>query len=192
MNGFRLSTARRPRMNSETTYGPAAAKTARPSGSAGRPGGTAQKNGIVVRIGKSGIGRVNLITSRVPAAVTPAGTVRVPALTASAPTMSLTYSAPGEFIPGMSMRLIERAKASAWTGFPSLKRAFLRSVKVYVFPSFDTRGGRRQHRARFGVRPVAACSDSASARHRSPTTAPSPGRCRRGPGRGSRVPQASG
>jgi hypothetical protein len=40
-------------------------------GSAGVPGGTAQKNGMEIRVRKSGAGRVSLIVSRLPLTVMP-------------------------------------------------------------------------------------------------------------------------
>ena len=123
-----------------TWYGPAAAKTLSPSGSAGMFGGTAQKYGSVRRAGKSGAGCVSRIVSVRPRATTPRAEGARPASTSAAPTMSRVCIAPGECIPGSSVRLIARAKASARTGLPSLKRKPVRSVNLNVRESRETCG----------------------------------------------------
>ncbi len=93
-----------------------------PSGLEGRPGGTAQKNGRVVRLMKSGAGFVNRTTSVFPRATTPVAVFFRPASTSAAPTMSCVNIAPGEWTPGARVRLIACANAFARTGDPSLKR----------------------------------------------------------------------
>ena len=72
-------------------YGPAAGKAPTPSGSDGNPGGTAQKNGIVVCAGKSTTGRLKRTVSVLPRATTPLALVVLPFWTSSAPTMPNVY-----------------------------------------------------------------------------------------------------
>ena len=109
-----------------------------PSGSTGRLGGTAHKP--VVRKRKSGTRLVRRRVSVLPLATAPASVVALPSSIFCAPTMSEKSGANGDSMAGVRMRSSACAKARAVTGLPSEKRASLRTVKVYVFPSRETTG----------------------------------------------------
>ncbi len=80
-----------------------------PLGSIGRFGGIAHMKFIAIRETKSGATFVSRIVSLLPDVVTPEGRVALPAMTLSAPTMSLKNVAAGDCIFGASARSIARA-----------------------------------------------------------------------------------
>jgi hypothetical protein len=104
-------------------------------------GSNGQKNGSVSRAVKSPSGFVRRICSRYGASTrTPEIFVAFPAITASAPTMSLRYPAAtaGDSIFGFASRLNASAKLRAVTSAPLWKRNVRFRSNVYTLPSPET------------------------------------------------------
>ena len=154
--------------------GPAPGERATPSGSGGSPGGTAQKNGIVVYAGNSGTGRLSRTTSRFPRATTP------PRSSLARPARPRRRRSPAcrrRRATSLPARACGRSRArTRWPApaSPLLKRNPLRSVNAYVLRSRETRRICGRHlRLRAGTRPAAACPGRRAAGRTSGRAAPS-------------------
>ena len=104
--------------------------------------GTAQKNGIAIREGKSAAGLTSVISSLFPYTLTPLISVAVPAVYSLAPAMSEMNDCAGEFIFLFRSRSMTCLNVIAVTAAPDggENRNPLRIVKVYVLPPFETAG----------------------------------------------------
>ena len=115
-------------------YGPAMGMMRTPFASIGVPIGTAQKNGIVSRVTRSGIGEVSRIVNVFPRATMPAMWGALPAMYAFAPTTSARkpFDSAGPFILGLRLRSIAYLNVCAVTGSfeGGEKRKPLRMVNV--------------------------------------------------------------
>jgi len=104
--------------------------------------GTAQNVGSAIRARKSGAGARRRMISLFPFAITPEMRVALPAMYASAPSMSPRNRANGLWVPGFRVRAIVYLNVCAVTGSfeGGEKRKPRRIVNVYVLPSAERVG----------------------------------------------------